>query len=555
MPRSHARTTYLFSSILACVVIAATTVAAQSNIPTKLAVSSAQRTVGVREQTELRIRLLDQAGNETAATYDTSVTLIATRQKDIDTAKRDARGKAAFQRNGTLALPDGINTAQTIVTIHQGQSAAALQFSSHQAGSVRIYAENEKLVTGATLIAIVVRTGKATIKTSRMADAAMFQMATFQRRTPATTAPAPVAPPAPVPNADAAASQLEIEPDGVRDAELNGQMEYVRRFSVLLKSGGDIVPATQDTEVRLRIVKGAGELSQNFFVIPKDSFIYPADDKLIELRTKSGGNIEVEATVVRRAGVSVQSSPAVAFKFPTTIRATKLQVEAIPLAAMANGIESIKLRIRPVDAGNNPVRNEDEGLEVRHVTLSLANRTLGLKFENGATSIPIKRGETFIETSVISSCPVAGAKIVAETENGDRHMIWGEQKLEFCFPWTQLGGAMFGGLMFPLVLTVFPGKQRERRFAGGKLRKISLYGLAGLLLGALAFALVFFGALGLTEFNFNGIPITIARLPIHNVLAACAIGFFGGVMLATGISLKERAQKGEPEGGESPAQA
>lgn len=555
MPHSRPPLAYLFGSIL--VLLAATTVAtaAQSNMPTKLAVSSAQRTVGIREQTELRIRLLDQAGRETAAAYDTQVKLIATRQKDIDTAKRDGKGNAAFQRHGALALPGRVQTVQTVLTIKQGQSAAALQFSSHQAGSVRIFAENEKLVTGATLIAIVEKTVKTATNTGRTANAAMFRSASFQeKKNPAPAAPAAVA---------STASQLEIEPDGVRDAELNEQMEYVRRFSVLLKSGGEIVAATQDVQVYLR-VKGGGTLSQTSFVIPKESFIYPSDDKFIELRTKSGGNIEVEATVVRRGGSdlsAVQSSPAVVFKFPTSIRATKLQVEAIPLAALANGIEPIKLRIRPVDAGNNPVRNEDEGLEVRHVTLSLASRTLGLRFENGATSIPIKRGDPFIETNVISSYPVAGAKIVAETENGDRRMIWGEQKLEFCFPWTQLGGAMLGGLMFPLVLTVFPGKRRERRFANGKLKMISLYGLAGSLLGALAFALVFFGALGLTEFNFNGIPITIARLPVHNVLAACAIGFLGGVMLATGISLKEhRQQKDDPEDGEpgnaeSPAQA
>lgn len=77
MPRSRARNTYLFGSVIAyvvvaCVVVAVTSAAApQSNIPTKLSVSSAQRTLGVREQTELRIRLLDQAGNEIATNYDT----------------------------------------------------------------------------------------------------------------------------------------------------------------------------------------------------------------------------------------------------------------------------------------------------------------------------------------------------------------------------------------------------------------------------------------------------------------------------------------------------
>lgn len=554
MPRRHALHPYLFSSILFLLVSAAGAhVYAQSNIPTKLVVSSAHRAVGLREQTELRIRLLDQAGNETPATYNLTVNLIATRQKDIDAAKRDGKGNVSVQQQGMLALPGGVNTVQTALTIYEGHSAASLQFSSHQAGPVRIYAENEKLVTGALLIAIVDKSGKASRAGNARDDRAIFMTASFQRT---HTPPAP-------PAAAAASSlsyQLELAPDGVRDAELNGNMEYVHRFSVLLTSDGVYSPAEQDIEVRFRVVRGSGELSQASIIIPKETYIYPSgdSDKPLEVRTKSGGNIEIGAVPVRRGGVSVQAAPVISFDFPTTIRATKLQVEAIPLAAMANGIESIKLRIRPVDAGNNPVRNEDEGLEVRNITLRLASRTLGLKFENGATTIPIKKGESFIETSIISSCPVTGAKVVAEAENGDHRLISGEQKLEFCFPWTQLGGAMFGGLMFPLVLTVFPGKRRERRFEGGKLKMVSIYGLVGLFLGMLAFTIVFFGALGMSEFNFNGIPITIARLPIHNVLAACAIGFFGGVMLATGISINERAQEEEeeePGGGESPAQA
>jgi hypothetical protein len=551
MPRRHALTTHLhalntrlFTSFLVLLItaiatiIVTITVNAQSNIPTKLAVSSPQRTVGVRAQIELRIRLLDQSGNETAATYDTNVTLIATRQKDIDIAKRDVQGNASFQRHGTLALPQGVRTIQTAVTIRKGESAAAVRFSSEQVGAVRIYAENEKLVTGAMLIAIVERSGKASYE-SESSDSKIFRLASFQETHPPATAAA------------AAECRLEIEPGGVTNPELNDRKEYVRKFMVSLKRpDGSYCFIPQNIKVRLRVVSGAAELSESVIVIPRDEVMYPSE---IEVRTKTGGNIEASAMPVRGSD-PVRAAAAVVFNFPTTIRATKLQVQAIPLVAMANGVESIKLRIRPVDAGNNPVRNEDEGMEVRNVTLSLASRTLGLRFENGATTIPIKRGEAFIETSIISSYPVAGARVVAEAENGDQRIISGEQKLEFCFPWTQLGGAMLGGLMFPLVLTVFPGKKREQRFDGGKLKMISKYGVGGLFFGALAFALVFFGALGLTEFDFNGIPITIARLPIHNVLAACAIGFFGSVMLASGIALTERAQD-EPSAGESPARA
>jgi hypothetical protein len=547
MSRRHALTACLFNSLL--VLFFAISVNAQSRLPTKFAVSSAQRSVGLREQIELRIRLLDQTGNEIAAPYNMGVTLIATRQKDIDTAKRDGKGNISVQRNGTLALPGGVNTVQTSITIHEGHSAASLQFSAHQVGPVRIYAENGKLVTGTTIIAIVDKSQRAS-RPVRRDDGAVFMLASMQEaqspRAAATTA----------------LYQLVIEPLGEPEPELIGDV-YVRRFSVWLMSEGAYRDAPRDIKVRLKVAGGGATLSQELITIRKNTNTYPSGnaDQHIEVRTVKGGNIPVAAipvVPVERDDLSVQEAPTQTFTFPTKIRAVKLQVEASRPAAIANGIESIKLTIRPVDAGNNPVSNREEGLEVRNIRLSLASRALGLKFENGETTIPLKQDDEFIETSVISSSPVAGAVIVAATVNGDQHTITGEQKLEFCFPWMSLGGAMFGGLMFPLVLTVFPGKQREQRFARGKLKMVFIYGLAGLFLGVMAFTVVFFGALGLSEFNFNGIPITIARLPIQNVLAACAIGFFGGVTLAIGFSIKEHKQAhagSSNRGNESTAQA
>jgi hypothetical protein len=187
------------------------------------------------------------------------------------------------------------------------------------------------------------------------------------------------------------------------------------------------------------------------------------------------------------------------------------------------------------------VRNEYEGLKTRNIALRIASPTPGLRF-SGATIIQFNNDDEFVETSVVSSYHVVGAQIVAETLNGDQHWMSGEGKVEFCFPWPQLGGAMFGGLMFPLVLTVFPGKQREQRFDGGKLRMVAIYGMVGLFLGGLAFVLVFFGAFKATEFNFDGMLITIARLPIHSAFASCEIGFFGSIMPASGMACKERWQ-------------
>jgi hypothetical protein len=66
--------------------------------------------------------------------------------------------------------------------------------------------------------------------------------------------------------------------------------------------------------------------------------------------------------------------------------------------------------------------------------------------------------------------------------------------------------------------------------------------VSGLFLRGLAFALVFFGAFKATEYNFNGMLNTIALLPIHRAHAACAIGFSGSIMLASGLALKEHTQ-------------
>ncbi|MCA1564042.1 MAG: hypothetical protein LC803_00015 [Acidobacteria bacterium] len=545
MPRRHVSTAHIFTGLLGLLItliltiIVTVNVNAQSNIPTKLGVSSARRTVGVGEQTQLRIRLLDQTGNETAATYDTNITLIATRQRDIDSAKREGRGSASLQRHGTLALPGGVNTVQTAVTIRQGHAATAVRFSSEHSGLVRIYAENEKLVTGATLIAVVNKTGKASPRDGATANAGIFKLASLQE--PSTLA-APAAP----------RCRLSIEPVGETNPVLNERKEYVRSLTLVLRKQGneDPCPAPQEIKVHLSVVGGAAP-SKNVVIIPKGEVIDPSLEN-IEVRTKSGGSIEVAALLMTGSEL-VLPAPKVALDFPTNIRATKLLVRALQPTAMANGVESITLLISPVDDGNNLVRNQYEGLKTRNIALRIASPTPGLKF-NGETIIQFKKDDDFVKASVVSSYPVVGAQIIAESLNGDQQWISGEGKVEFCFPWPQLGGAMFGGLMFPLLLTVFPGKQRKQRFAGGKLRMISLYGVAGLFLGALAFALVFFGALGLTELNFNGIPISLARLPIHNVLAACAIGFFGGVTLASCIALKERAQA-EPAAGDSPARA
>lgn len=557
MSRRHALRAYLFGSIL--VLLFAATVNAQSSLPTKLAVSSAQRSVGVREQTELRIRLLDQTGNEIAAPYNMRVTLIATRQKDIDTAKRDGRGNIGVQDNGKLALPAGVNTVQTGLTIYKGHRVATLQFSSHQAGLIRIYAENERLVTGALFIAVVDRSGKASRTDGRDSGSSsvdggsgkIFRLASFQET---HTRPATPHPPA---TAAGTVPAYELKIERLNNAVVNDKGEHVDTISVLLMSGGTHPRAPHKLTVRLSVVpSGGAKLSQSEITIPKDNYIYPKD---IEVTVPPGSKIEVEATPVDPKNMTVQPAQPAVFDFSKKIRATKLQVHAGQTKAMANGVQSIKLIVRPVDDGNNPV-NKHEGLEVRNIKLSLDSLTPGPRFENEATTLqikPIKKDDEFVETSIISSRSVVGAKIIATSENADGLSIEGRKELEFYFPWASLGCAMFGGLMSPLLLRYFPGKQREQRFVGDKSEKVQQvlkYGLGGLFLGMMAFALIFFDVLGAAEFNFNGIPITLSQFPIDNGLAALAIGFFGTVMLATGISIKEHLQS-RPGGAESTVKA
>ena len=77
MPRRHTshyishahlceRILTLLAILSAAIVVFTNDAAAQSNYPTKLGVSSEQRTVGVGQRTELRIRLLDQATTGTS---------------------------------------------------------------------------------------------------------------------------------------------------------------------------------------------------------------------------------------------------------------------------------------------------------------------------------------------------------------------------------------------------------------------------------------------------------------------------------------------------------
>lgn len=486
-------------------VIVSDSAAAQSypQVPTRITLSSASRTLRVGEKTDIVIKLLDQQSRDIAATYDTEISLIATRLKDIDSAKGDVQGSLTLQE-GAFELPAGRNTVRVSITVQRGQSGRVVRFSSQQSGTIRVFAESEKLVTGSTLIAVV---GKNTAMKTGVFRPVLFQ--------------------------DQASAQLRlaIETDGTDIPPLvNG--EWVRNLNVLLVTGEEPMPADENIKVVLKIEDGSANLPVKEVTIHQGEVM---SDRAVELRTRTGGDIKVSAAAVR--GHRPVSPALTTIKFPVVRRATKLLVDAIPTTALANGLEEIKIQVRAADDGNNPISGEDEGLEARRVVFHLEGRTLGLQFDKGLTEASIPKNSETTEVRIFGSCPVAGTKVVAESENSIGNAIRGVAAIEFCFPWMQLGFAMLGGLVVSVAHRSLLSKQHRK--TGGVLARLSLEGFAGALIGGLFFGFIFFGAVMMSELNWSGVPIVLARLPVSNAFAACLIGFAGGVLVNLRSFLKE----------------
>jgi hypothetical protein len=289
-----------------------------------------------------------------------------------------------------------------------------------------------------------------------------------------------------------------------------------------LNSGADPVPACEPVDVLLKIESGQGTLSTTSVRIAKGQ---PMSD-VIELRTSTGGDVNVSARVVRTGQFSISPAQATC-QFQKGKRATKLLVSAVPSAALANGMEAIQLQVKAVDDGNNPIRAEDEGLSSRDVTFKFEGRAFGLKFDKGITKITIPKGEVAAVVSIFGSSSTVGAKVIAESENGSRKAIMGVTGIEFKFPWWPLGFAMLGGLIVALLRPIILSK-RPRQF--DKMRDPAMC-LLGLIIGIILFVLFFYGAGAMSGFKWNGITIDLARLPLQNVVAAFTIGVFGSLLI------------------------
>jgi hypothetical protein len=486
---------FLFSLLGAQPVIAQS----YSSLPSRIMVSSSARTLKIGQLTEIRITLIDQQGQEVAAVENTPMTLIGTKLKDLSSAKGAAHESRALH-DGLLELPPGgISTVQGSFTIPRGQNGATVRFKSQQSGTIRIFAESEKLVAGSTLIAVLREgTGRSAAQTSA------FQTVSFQEESALPS------------------YALALEADGSEIPPIINR-EWVRKINVLLNSNGELVPAVEPIEVRLRIEGGTATLSDTTIIIPPGE----ASSAPVELRTTVGGEIKVSARAVRKGQLLIAStlSP---IPFPKARQATKLLVDALPPAALANGLEAIQLRVRAVDEGNNPIRAEDEGLSAREVIFRLEGKAFGLKFDKGVTKVTIPKDEVAAVINIFGSSPIDGTKVIAESENGFGIAINGATKVAFSFPWWQLGWAIFGGLLVlplhELTKSYREGRQHTRTDLVKK-------GAKGVFWGGICFILIFFGAAAMDNLNLSGITINLTRLPLHNVVAAFAIGSLGSLLI------------------------
>jgi hypothetical protein len=481
------------------------------NTPTRVKVASKSQTLSVNEVTSLRLALLDQYGKEIAAPGDTKLTLYVTKLQDVDSAKRDP--SAATISKGRLYLPAKSNTVRMTVVIPRGQSALTVEFSSQQPGRLRAFAEGERLVTGVVLISVV---GRAARNASAQS---VFQTVAFQQE-PAV-APAP-------------ARLLLTSADGTElPAFNNGASE--RTLNVGLSAADDSpVRAPSDIIVRLEVLSGQAKLTRNLITI-KSGQAQNDEGEAITLSTTVGGPIKVRATA---DGAHPLPRAEETFDFPLSRRATKLDIGASPSEAMANGLDVITIVVRAVDDENNPIPAEVEGLAAREVSVKLVGQTRGLRFVGDVLpTIKIPKGDAGTVVRVVGSCPVVGAQIEASSGNISGRTLIGSCSFSFWFPWQQLGFAMFGGLLFPLI-----DKARRWRHAHGpwlsKLVRIALESLVGALIGGAFFGFVFFGAVAMTELKWGVLPIRLASLPVQSAFGACLIGLLGGAVFGSRETIK-----------------
>jgi len=126
----------------------------------------------------------------------------------------------------------------------------------------------------------------------------------------------------------------------------------------------------------------------------------------------------------------------------------------------------------------------------------------------------IPQGQYFGTIKLYGIRPMSSAQIYAESTNGYRQPIKSDPiTLSFYFPWTQLFCAILGGVVVSMIL--------KRRYGKAAL---------GVLTGVVLFGLALFGAIAVSGLNWQGLPVTIAKLPTENFFAAFIIGIIGSML-------------------------
>jgi hypothetical protein len=122
--------------------------------------------------------------------------------------------------------------------------------------------------------------------------------------------------------------------------------------------------------------------------------------------------------------------------------------------------------------------------------------------------------------------------------------IEGFAQIGFHFPWWQLGFGMLGGALVPVAGRLWRARQqkeRRRQVLGGALVEACLGGMVG----GVFFGFVFYGAVAITEMNWNGVPVILDRLPVqHSAFAALLIGVIGGGLVSARAPLKSFIAEG-----------
>jgi hypothetical protein len=480
--------------------------------------------VGVGREARIRIILLDGNGEQLNAPTNISLTLTITTLANLEAAKQKLATMSARQQqirpeqrgsasksldNQRVTLSAGASVFQVTGHFPTGEPELELKFIAWQTGRIRVFAEAPKLFPGDAGI-IVLRTAPAQMNrlplSSRMdpperrSGPVVLRLVSRRLQQPSGL-------------------QLVFQPPGIDPVPDRG--ELVSKFYVELHSAANdqYVPAPENIQVVLRVTSGRARFHPNTITIPRGEVLSGET----ELRSRTGGNVSLTAGAVQA------STAMLPYEFPPGTLATKLRLNPTPSVAMANGLEAISLVVTAVrveaDGTDRVMKSDDEGMDERVVTFRIL-KGVGLRFEQGQNQITLAKGQSSGQIKLMSSLPVGGAQVVAESINGLNKPIAGDTKVSFYFPWWPLGCAVLGGLVYAVLR-----RRTAINIAWGMLGGFALYVLA------------LFGAIGVGMLEFGGIPVLVAKLPTDNILGASLLGLLGGYVIIERFLSKGRDKK------------